>query len=148
MGAFYNFVAFAGAFALVPFARRLGARPVHAVCLSASGAAMLAMPHLGSEVALFVPMIGIGLGWAGMMGCTYIMLADAIPPARTGVYMGIFNMFIVIPMLIESIVMWLIYRPVLGGDARNVLMLAGGMMLAAAVATLAVRSPATAPVPA
>jgi maltose/moltooligosaccharide transporter len=54
--------------------------------------------------------------------------------------MGIFNMFIVIPMLIESVTMWLIYRPVLGSDPRNVLVLAGGLMLAAAAATMLVRS--------
>ena len=141
MGAAYNFVAFLGAFALVPFARRLGARPVHAVCLAASGAAMLAIPSLNSTTALFLPMLGIGLGWAGMMGLPYIMLADAIPPERTGIYMGIFNMFIVIPMLIQSLTMPLLYRPVLGGDPRNVLLLAGVMMLAAGVATLLVRTP-------
>lgn len=141
LGAFYNFIAFAAAFALVPFARRWGARPVHAVCLAASGCAMLAIPQLDSQAALFVPMLGIGLGWAGMMGCPYIMLADAIPPARTGIYMGIFNMFIVVPMLIESLTMPLIYRPLLVGDPRNVLLLAGGLMLAGALATLRVASP-------
>ena len=138
LGAFYNFVAFVAAFALVPFARRWGARRVHAVCLLASGCAMLTIPQLGTQAALFVPMLGIGLGWAGMMGCPYIMLANAIPAARTGVYMGIFNMFIVIPMLIESVTLPLIYRPLLGGDPRHVLMLAGGLMLAGAVATLRV----------
>jgi maltose/moltooligosaccharide transporter len=75
-----------------------------------------------------------------MMGNPYVMLADSIPPQRTGIYMGIFNMFIVIPMLIESVTMPLIYRPLLGGDPRNVLMLAGVMMLLAAAATLAVRA--------
>ena len=148
MGAAYNFVAFLGAFALVPFARRLGARPVHAVCLAASGAAMLAIPSLNNTAALFVPMLGIGLGWAGMMGCTYIMVADSIPPERTGIYMGIFNMFIVIPMLVQSLTMPLLYRPLLGGDPRNVLLLAGAMMLAAMVATLLVRVPRPAAVPA
>jgi maltose/moltooligosaccharide transporter len=68
----------------------------------------------------------------------YVMLANSIPPERTGIYMGIFNMFIVIPMLIESVTMPLIYRPLLGGDPRNVLMLAAVMMFAAAIATLAV----------
>ena len=140
IGSFYNFVAFLAAFAMVPVARAYGARPLHAACLTASGLAMLAIPYLHSEAALFVPMIGIGLGWASMMGNPYIMLANAIPPARTGIYMGIFNMFIVIPMLIESVTMWLIYRPVLGGDPRHVLLLSGGLMLAAAVATLWVRS--------
>jgi len=140
IGGFYNFIAFAAAFAMVPFARRFGAKPIHAACLVASGTAMLAVPGCTSEAALFVPMIGIGLGWASMMGNPYVILANAIPPARTGIYMGIFNMFIVIPMLIESVTMPLLY-PLLGHDPRNVLVVAGVMMVAAAAATLAVRAP-------
>lgn len=139
IGGFYNFIAFVAAFAMVPIARRIGARPVHAVSVAAAGVAMLALPWCTSQAMLFVPMIGIGLGWASMMGNPYIILADSIPPARTGIYMGIFNMFIVIPMMIESLTMPLIYRPLLGGDPRHVLMLAGILMLMAAVATLAIR---------
>jgi maltose/moltooligosaccharide transporter len=148
IGSFYNFIAFVTAFAMVPFARRYGARPLHACCLVASGAAMIAIPVLGSERLLFVPMIGIGLGWASMMGNPYIMLANSIPPARTGIYMGIFNMFIVIPMIIESVTMPLMYRPMLAGDPRHVLMLAGLLMLAAAVATLRIVAPRTLAAPA
>lgn len=139
IGGFYNFIAFVAAFAMVPIARRIGAKPVHAVSVAASGIAMLALPWCSIQAMLFVPMIGIGLGWASMMGNPYIILADSIPPARTGIYMGIFNMFIVIPMMIESLTMPLIYRPLLGGDPRHVLMLAGILMLMAAVATLAIR---------
>ncbi len=138
IGGFYNFVAFVAAFAMVPVARRFGARACHATCVAASGIAMLAIPACTGEALLFVPMVGIGLGWASLMGNPYIMLANAIPPARTGIYMGIFNMFIVVPMLIESLTMPLLY-PLLGDDPRHVLMLAGVLMLAAAVATLAVR---------
>lgn len=140
MGVFYNTVAFAGALALIPIVRRLGAKPVHAACLVASGIAMLSLPMIDSRVALFVPMVGIGLGWAGMMGNTYVMLADCIPPERTGVYMGIFNMFIVVPMLIETVTMPLIYAPLLGSDPRNAITLAGALMLCGAVATLMVRT--------
>jgi|AutmiccommunBRH5_1029478.scaffolds.fasta_scaffold01063_7 maltose/moltooligosaccharide transporter len=139
IGGFYNFIAFIAAFAMVPIARKMGARPVHAVSVAASGIAMLALPYCSSQAMLFIPMIGIGLGWASMMGNPYIILADSIPPARTGIYMGIFNMFIVIPMMIESLTMPLIYRPLLGGDPRHVLMLAGVLMLLAAIATLAIR---------
>jgi maltose/moltooligosaccharide transporter len=85
-------------------------------------------------------MLGIGLGWASMMGNPYVMLADCIPARRTGIYMGIFNMFIVVPMLIQSVTMPLLYDSLLGGDPRNVLLLAGAMMIAAAGATLLVRS--------
>lgn len=142
VGGFYNFVAFVAAFAMVPVVRRIGAKRVHALCLVASGAAMLAIPAVHGEAALFIPMIGIGLGWASMMGNPYVMLANSIPAARTGIYMGIFNMFIVIPMLIESVTMPLLYRPLLDGDPRNVLMLSGLMMLAAAAATMRVSLPA------
>ncbi len=137
-GALYNFVAFLGALVLIPVVARFGARHVHAVCLGASGIAMLLIPGASTSVALFALMLGIGIGWAGMMGNTYVMLADCIPPQRNGIYMGIFNMFIVIPMLIQTLTMPLIYRPLLGGDPRNVLMLGGVLMLAGAVATLLV----------
>ncbi|MHA6720597.1 MFS transporter [Sphingomonas sp. RS6] len=139
VGASYNFVAFLAAFAMVPIARRVGARGVHAVAMLLSGLAMIALPWIEQPILLVLPMIGIGIGWASLMGNPYVMLAGAIPPARTGVYMGIFNMFIVVPMLIESLVMPSIYRPLLGGDPRNVLILAGALMLAATAATMRVR---------
>ncbi len=135
-GALYNAAAFVGALLLIPIVRRLGARSVHAGCLTASGIAMLLIPGADTPAALFVLMLGIGIGWAGMMGNTYVMLADVIPPQRNGIYMGIFNMFIVIPMLIQTLTMPLIYRPLLGGDPRNVLILGGALMLAGAFATM------------
>ena len=141
IGGFYNAVAFVAAFALVPFTRRFGAKVMHSVCLTAAGLGMLAIPGIDQKAWLFVPMIGIGLGWASIMGNPYVMLASSIPPERTGVYMGIFNMFIVIPMLIQSVTLPLFYQRWLGGDPRNVVMLAGGLLLAAAVATLFVKLP-------
>lgn len=135
-GALYNFVAFLGALVLIPVVRRLGARLTHAFCLTASGLAMLLIPGVATTAALFTLMLGIGIGWAGMMGNTYVMLADAIPAERTGIYMGIFNMFIVIPMLIQTLTMPLIYEPLLGGDPRNVLLLGGVLMILGAVATM------------
>lgn len=141
LGAFYNFVACVSAFAMVPFARRFGARPIHAIAMVGSGLAMMTVASTGSIPLLVVAMVGIGIGWGSLMGNPYLMLANAIPPERTGVYMGIFNMFIVIPMMVEILFVWLAYRPLLGGDPRHVLMLGGGMMLAAAVATWLVRTP-------
>jgi maltose/moltooligosaccharide transporter len=139
VGAFYNFVAFLAAFAMVPIARRMGVRSVHATAMLLSGLAMIALPWIERPIWLALPMIGIGIGWASLMGNPYVMLSGAIPPARTGVYMGIFNMFIVVPMMIESLVMPFIYRPLLGGDPRNVLILAGVLMLGAAIATMRVQ---------
>lgn len=147
-GALYNFIAFAGALLLIPVVARLGARRVHAFCLTASGLAMLAIPGVSTPLGLFALMVGIGIGWAGMMGNTYVMLADSIPPERNGIYMGIFNMFIVIPMLIQTITMPFLYQPVLGGDPRNVLVLGGVLMVLGAVATLFVDAGHRAPRPA
>jgi maltose/moltooligosaccharide transporter len=147
LGAFYNAVAFAAALTMVPLARRWGAKRIHAVALVASGAAMLAIPGLSTEPALFVAMLGIGIGWASMMGSPYVMLIDMIPPERNGIYMGIFNMFIVIPMMVESLTVPLLYRPLLGGDPRNVLLLAGALMLLGAAATMRVRLESSAPLP-
>lgn len=140
LGAFYNFVAFVGALALIPVVRRIGARAAHIGCLAASGLAMLLVPHASTMPQLLALMVGIGLGWAGMMGNTYVMLAGAIPAARNGIYMGIFNMFIVIPMLIETLTMPLMYDAILGSDPRNAVAMAGILMLAGAVATGLVRT--------
>src|SRR3546814_2204977 len=97
---------------------------------------MLLIPAMQTVPMLMLLMAGIGLGWAGMMGNTYIMLADSRPPARTGIYVGVFNIFIVVPMLIETLSMPMVYGPFLGGDPRNALILAGVLMLAGAFAPL------------
>ncbi|WP_313804388.1 MFS transporter [Sphingobium sp.] len=139
-GALYNAVACLAAFLMVSISRRIGARTLHAASVAISGAAMLAIPGAQDRAALFPLMIGIGIGWASMMGNPYVLLANAIPPERTGVYMGIFNMFIVIPMLLETLIVPLIYQPLLGGDSRNILLMTGMMMIAAGAATLLVRN--------
>ena len=139
IGGFYNAVAFAGAIALVPFTRRFGPKISHCICLLLAGAGMMCIPSIHSKLLLFLPMIGIGLAWASMMGNPYVMLAGCIQPERTGVYMGIFNMFIVIPMLIQIFTLPHFYRGGLGGNPENVIRLAGGLLVCAAVAVIFVR---------
>ena len=143
-GAFYNFVAFLSALLMVGVVKRHGAKMVHAGCLVAAGLAMMAIPSAASQNALWLPMVGIGLGWGSIMGNPYIMLAGSIPPERTGVYMGIFNMFIVIPMLLQIFSFWAfdLYTGLLGSDPRNVLYLAGTLMILAAASTLRIHSAA------
>ncbi|OYT93413.1 MAG: MFS transporter [Burkholderiales bacterium PBB3] len=141
IGGFYNFVAFIAALSMVPFTRRFGAKGVHAVCLTLAALGMMALPSITDPWLLLVPMVGIGLAWASIMGNPYILLAGSLPPERTGVYMGIFNMFIVIPMLIQMVTLPLIYDRFLGGQPDNVIRLAGAFLLVAAVAVLRVQSP-------
>ena len=136
IGGFYNFVAFVAAFAMVPFTRRFGPKAVHAFCLCCAAAGMWALPTIHDKAWMFVPMLGVGLAWASIMGNPYILLAGSIPPERAGVYMGIFNMFIVIPMLIQMVTLPLYYKSLLGGQPDNVIRLAGALLLCAAVAVL------------
>jgi len=136
MAAFYNAVSFVAAFGLIPVSKRFGAGRVHAACLVLAGVGMLIIPGVSRRELLFVPAIGIGLGWASIMGNPYVVLASSIPPERTGVYMGIFNMMIVIPMLLIAATLPFYYGPLMGGDPRNVLRLAGVLMMFAALSAL------------
>jgi maltose/moltooligosaccharide transporter len=77
-----------------------------------------------------------------MMGTPYVILAASIPPERTGVYMGLFNMMIVIPMLAIAATLPFYYGPLMGGDPRNVLRLCGVLMICAAVAAIWTAAPA------
>jgi maltose/moltooligosaccharide transporter len=139
IGGFYNFVAFIAAFAMVPFTRRFGARVMHALCLSLAAVGLWMLPGITDKALLFVPMLGLGLAWASIMGNPYVLLAGSIPPERAGVYMGIFNMFIVIPMIIQMLSLPLLYDSLLGGQPENVIRLAGVLLACAAVAVLRVR---------
>lgn len=139
LGAFYNGVAFASAFLLAWLARKISPKVLHAFCLSAAGIGLLVLPMIKSTSLLFIPMIGMGLNWASMMGNPYIMLAGSIPKERTGVYMGIFNLFIVIPMMIETFTVPLYYDSLLGSNPVNAIRLAGVLLLLAAMAVLFVK---------
>ena len=150
VAAFYNFVAFASAMLMVPLVRRAGPGPLHAICLAAGGLGMLALPHITSVSLLFLPAIGVGLAWGSIMGNPYAILTNSIPPARTGVYMGIFNMMIVIPMLLFALLMstlnlgivnigFGIYANLLGNDPRNMLSVCGVCLIIAAFAVLWVK---------
>lgn len=132
IGAFYNLVAFFAAFALIPFTRRFGPKITHAVSLTCAGIAMLSIPSITDPVMLVLPMLGIGLAWASIMGNPYVMLAGCIPPEKTGIYMGIFNMFIVIPMIIQIFTLPLYHQSLLNGNPENVVRLAGILLIIAA----------------
>jgi maltose/moltooligosaccharide transporter len=100
---------------------------------------MLCIPLISQPLMLLWPMVGVGLAWASMMGNPYVMLAGSIPPERVGVYMGIFNMFIVIPMMIQIFTLPLYYDAWLGGNPENVIRLAGSLLICAAVAVMFVK---------
>lgn len=144
-GALYNFIAFLAALLVLPsLARRFGAARLHAACLIAAAISMVAIPQVTEPWLLFLAVTGIGLGWASIMGNPYIILASSIPPERTGVYMGIFNMMICAPMILYAFTMPWMYGLLLGNDPRNALMFGGILMLFAAISVARI-APAASP---
>ncbi|WP_244023857.1 MFS transporter [Novosphingobium organovorum] len=140
LGAIYNAIAFLAALAMIPLLRRVPIARLHAACLALSGLAMAAIPFAGhSQPLLYTLMLGIGIGWAGMMGNNHALLGASLPPGRIGTYMGIFNLFIVIPMLFETLTLPLIFQTMLNGDPARVLFLAALLMGAGSVSILHVK---------
>ncbi len=80
-------------------------------------------------------MIGFGIAWASMMGVPYIMVVGSIPKERYGVYMGIINMMIVVPMILQTISFGYIYKTFLGIDPGNAILFAGVLLVVAAFFT-------------
>ncbi len=139
IGAFYNFIAFIGAFGLVYLSKRFGVKKVHAFCLAIAGISLCYLPFVNDVVFIYVPMIGVGLCWASMMGNTYVMLAGVIPKKRTGVYLGMFNLFIVVPMLIQTFTVPLFYESWLNNDPVNAIKLAGVLLILSALSVSFIR---------
>ena len=138
---FYNVVTFLSAFALVAMARKYGAKWVHAGALILAAIGLWMFPHMSNKYMLFIPMIGFGIAWASMMGVPYIIAVAAIPRERYGVYMGIINMMIVIPMLIQTLTFGKVYHFFLGENPGNAIMFAGALLFVAAMATLLIKTP-------
>ncbi len=131
----YNVVTFLTAFGLAWLAKKYLAKHVHTLCLILAGIGFLAFPHIGNKYLLFVAISGFGIGWASMMGIPYLMVVGGIPKERYGVYMGIINMMIVIPMLLQTLTFGYILKNFLGNDPRNAITFAGVLLLIAALLT-------------
>jgi len=140
LNASYNVVTFLTAFALAWYARKVGPKWVHAASITLAGIGLLLLPHLENKYMMFISMTGLGIGWASMMGVPYLLVVDKIPKERYGVYMGIINMMIVIPMLIQTLTFGFIYKNVIGNEPGNALLFAGAFLLIAAALTLLIKS--------
>ena len=151
----YNIICFTIAFLLIPIARKLGAKRLHFVSLAIGGAALLCMPLLNDTDLLFtlpigdgIPVsqiylfsFGLGITWASMMAMPYEMLAASIPKGKTGVYMGIFNMFIVVPMIIQIFSVQYFVYDILGQNPINIIRLAGVFLIIGGIFSLFVSQP-------
>ncbi|MEM8799537.1 MAG: MFS transporter [Pseudomonadota bacterium] len=138
----YNGFAALAALALPWIAKRLGRKQVHALCLIAGALGFASFVVIKDPIYLMISMIGIGIAWASILSVPYAILSGALPPQKMGVYMGIFNFFIVIPQLLAASVLGLFVKHVFGGEAIYALALGGGSLILAACATLYVRDTA------
>ena len=136
----YNIITFASAFALVGFAKKYSAKWVHFICLMIASFGFMAFPFIENKILLYVAISGFGIGWASMMGVPYLLVVSQIPKERYGVYMGIINMLIVVPMLIQTVTFGYIMKNFLGNDSGKAILFAGVLLLLAALATLRIKS--------
>lgn len=136
----YNIVMFLVAFSLVYFAKKYSPKLVHAVCLVLAGIGFLAFPMIENKYLLFPAITGFGIGWASMMGIPYLIVVGEIPKERYGVYMGIINMMIVIPMLIQTLTFGYILKNFLNNDPGKAITFAGILLLIAAGATMLIKA--------
>lgn len=136
MSTTYNIVTAVVALILVPLTMRFGGRKVYALSLFGTAIALFAIPYIQDPLWVLAPMVLFGIGWAAMMGIPYSMVSKIVPQDRRGVYMGILNMMIVIPMGIETISFGPIYKYVLGENAVNAILFAAVFFALAAILAL------------
>lgn len=136
--AFYSITCFIVALALPTLAKMTSRKTVHAVSLVCGGIALLAVYVIKSKYMLLLSMVGVGIAWASILAMPYSILSGALPPHRMGVYMGVFNFFIVIPEILASLFFGKAIRAFFGADNFNaplyMVMIGGVAMLLAALA--------------
>ncbi len=132
----YNLITIGAALILLVVAKKLNAKWIHFVCLILGALTMFALTTFTSKISLAFSMVGLGIAWASMMGIPYLIVTSSIPRQRFGVYMGIINMLIVIPMLIYTVSFGNIFRNLLNRNAVLAIQLAGVMLIIAAFFTI------------
>src|SRR5215217_741742 len=141
MNGFYNFVTIFASLGLIAVAARLGAKWIHAAALGGAAVGMILLSQVGNQYLALLPMVLLGIAWASMMGVPYIMVASMVPKERLGVYMGIVNLMIVVPMLIQTVTFGWIFENVLGGQGTNAIIFSGVLFAIGGLAMLWVNPP-------
>ena len=143
MNTAYNVSTIIFALALVPLALKFGGKKVYVLSLFLTGIAMLSIPYIHDPMIVIFPMILFGIGWAAMMGIPYSMVSKIVPQERRGVYMGILNMMIVIPMGIQTLTFGPIVKNLLQNSAVNAILFGGVFFMIAGLLALRLKQPAS-----
>jgi maltose/moltooligosaccharide transporter len=134
----YNLFAALFAFLLPVIAAKTSRKTVHAISLITGGLALISFYFIKDPNMLIVSEMGIGFAWASILAMPYAILAGSLPPEKTGVYMGIFNFFIVIPQIVAAGILGFFVKSFFGGESIYALILGGCSMIVAALLTLRV----------
>lgn len=132
----YNLIAMFYALLLPVLGRSIGRKLTHALSLTAGGIGLLSIYFVHSSFGLYCSMIGIGLAWASILSMPYVILSGSIPAGKLGIYMGIFNFFITLPQIVNGVFGGLIVKHVYGGQPIYALVLAGILMICAAISVI------------
>ncbi|AHF15228.1 MFS transporter [Niabella soli] len=134
--AYYSVVTFLFALVLPSIADKLGRKATHALCLIAGAIGLISVAWVKNKYMLYGCMTGVGIAWASILSMPYAMLSGVLPRNKVGVYMGIFNFFIVLPEIIASLGFGWLMRNVLHNDRLLAVQVGGGLMILAAVICL------------
>ncbi|GFZ91843.1 MFS transporter [Dyella caseinilytica] len=138
----YNGFAALAALVIPLMVRRWGLRISHLINLWLGGAGLVAFLLIRDPDWLLLPMVGVGFAWASILSLPYALLSDNLPAEKMGVYMGIFNFFIVIPQLLAASVLGVLLRVFFHGQPIYALVLGGVSLLVAGLSVLRVSEPA------
>ncbi len=137
----YNLVSALYAFLLPSIAAKLGRKQTHALSLLIGGIGLISVYFAPNKFWLIGSMVCVGIAWASILAMPYAILTGAIPPKKMGVYMGIFNFFIVIPQIINALVGGPIIKFFYGGEAIYALVTAGVLLILGAISVRFVEDP-------
>jgi len=137
----YSAVCFVFSFALEPMARMLGRRRTHGICLLAGALGLVSVAAIHDKYLLLLSMTGVGIAWASTLSMPYAMLAGALPPKKVGVYMGIFNFFIVTPEILASLGFGPVMNHLLGNNRLAAVVCGGAFLALAALLVQRVQEP-------
>lgn len=139
----YSGVAALAAFLLPVLAKFTSRKITHALCLSL-GAVGLASMYLFNDIdMLWIPMIGVGIAWASILSLPYAILTGSLPSHKMGVYMGIFNFFIVVPQILAATILGFLVKDFFNGEAIYALVFGGASLAVAAIAVIFVKDDAS-----
>jgi len=144
----YNGFAALAAIAIPWMVRRLGLRVSHLINVTLGGLGLLSFLVIRDPQWLLLSMVGVGFAWASILSLPYALLSDSVPAAKMGVFMGIFNFFIVIPQLVAASLLGFLLKHFFAGAPIQALTIGGISLIVAGLCVLRVQEPGAVAAPA